>query len=483
MSERPQNPILEITNRLEPRMFIDAVLCRAHYIAVCLVICPTLALLFAFLSPSTYSASATVRIQSNVSLNALIDQGPVADWVLNSRIPVVLEILNSRPVARAVLFELGEIGPDDSPQAVSFAIDQFHSQLRVFPLSGGLVQIQYTSRDPDKVVRCIRLLMQLLRESMVRPQVESLDASVEFLRQQLERIRVELQQGEQEMHDYLARSDSQRPEVYEAALEHYAGLLRNYSESQSDLVAAEQRLEIVRTRLATYDPRRADLDRQLAAARANVESLARTYTDDHPDVARARTRLAAVERERDEYVANPNSFEIADIERIMASRGGSEIVQTELNDYRTAVSEVEGLRQRVELVRSQIDDTLGSLSTFAESARIIGNMQRDTEAKASVYTRLMAQYEEAQVSRELTIHEEERQVWVLEQPDEQDPPERKKVGLKLALVGGVFAGIMLSFLFIVVGEFFDRTVRLAGEAGRIAGAPVIAVLPPLSRGA
>lgn len=156
------------------------------------------------------------------------------------------------------------------------------------------------------------------------------------------------------------------------------------------------------------------------------------------------------------------------------------MIQEELSAYREALTEVEGLRQRVELMRSQIDDTLASLTTFAASAQTIANMQRDAEAKSTVYTRLMAQFEEAQVNRELTVHEEERQVWVIEQPDEQDPPERKKIGLKIALVGGVFAGLLLSFVAVAVGEFFEKTVRLASEAGHVANAPVIGVLPPMS---
>lgn len=257
MSDRPLNPLLEITSRLEPRLFIDAVLTRWQVIALCLVVCPSFALLFAFLAPANYSASATVRIQSNVSLNALLDQGPQADWELNSKIPVVLEVLNSRPVARSILFELGEIGPQATPREIDLAIEVFHSQLRVFPLAGGIVEIQFQSKDPDKVVRCIRLLMAALREAMVRPQVESLDASVEFLRDQLERIRQELSENETEMQDFLGQSDSQRPEVYEAALDHYSSLLGDYSSAQSDLVAAEQALGISRGRLASYDPRRA----------------------------------------------------------------------------------------------------------------------------------------------------------------------------------------------------------------------------------
>ncbi|MCB9519406.1 MAG: hypothetical protein H6700_06035 [Myxococcales bacterium] len=480
MSDRPLNPLLEITSRLEPRLFIDAVLTRWQVIALCLVVCPSFALLFAFLAPANYSASATVRIQSNVSLNALLDQGPQADWELNSKIPVVLEVLNSRPVARSILFELGEIGPQATPREIDLAIEVFHSQLRVFPLAGGIVEIQFQSKDPDKVVRCIRLLMAALREAMVRPQVESLDASVEFLRDQLERIRQELSENETEMQDFLGQSDSQRPEVYEAALDHYSSLLGDYSSAQSDLVAAEQALEISRGRLASYDPRRAELDRQLSSARGALDSLSRTYTDDHPEVVRARNRVAAVERERNDYMANPDNFEIEDIERILASRRSDEVIQEELSAYREALTEVEGLRQRVELMRSQIDDTLASLTTFAASAQTIANMQRDAEAKSTVYTRLMAQFEEAQVNRELTVHEEERQVWVIEQPDEQDPPERKKIGLKIALVGGVFAGLLLSFVAVAVGEFFEKTVRLASEAGHVANAPVIGVLPPMS---
>lgn len=483
MNSPASNPLREITDHLDPRIFIDAVLSRWPIVALFAIIVPTVAIVFASLQPPAYSARAVVRVQSQVSLNAMLDQGPVADWEFNSQMPVVLEVLHSRPVARNILTELGTLNPSDSAEYVNLEIALFHQRLQINPLGGGIVEIKYSSRNPDDVVRCIRMLMEALREAMIRPQIESLDASVEFLAQQLERIRAELDTSESAMQGFQDEGASnQRPEVYAATLQHYSELLERYSEGQSNLVAAEQRLRVARERLAAYDPERSELDRRHRSARSELDSLLRSYTEDHPQVIAAQERFDRIDREREEYLANPSEFDIADIERILnRNRRDDEIIQSELTQYRNALSEVEAGRQAVELMGEQIDEALASLGQFADSAAAISNMERDSEAKSEVYTRLLAQYEEALVTRELTLHEEQRHVWIIEQPNEEDPPERDEVGLKVAAVGGLFAGLLFAGLWIVVAEFFNRSVRVPGEAERLARVPVIGVMPPLQR--
>jgi uncharacterized protein involved in exopolysaccharide biosynthesis len=478
--KRLSNPILEITSRIDPRLFIDAVLSRWHVVFCCVLITTVVATSLSLVSPATYSARAVIKIQSNVSLNAILDNGPVADWEYSSQIPVVMEVLNSRPVARAILMELGDISVTDSPERVDLMVELFHSNLAVFPNAGGIVEIEFKSRNPDVVVRVMRMLMTELRAAMVAPQVESLDASVEFLGIHLDRIRHELDLGEEQMRAYTSESTNQRPEVYEATLEHYAEMLGQYSSAQSSLVAAEERLRVAHERLASYDPTWSDLAERIARAGSNLGSLQSSYTDDHPEVREARSRLQAAEEALVLYQASPTAFEIADIERILRRNSNNEMMQEELTAYRSALTEAQAVHSTVELMSSQIEDTLESLARFSESATVIANMMQDMEAKSTVYAQLLAQHEQAVVNRSLTVHEEERHVWIIEQPNEEDPPERSKPSIKIAVAGGVMAGLMLAAFLIVLAEFFGKTVRVPMEAEDVAGGvSVIASMPPL----
>lgn len=478
MTDKARNPLQELTQELEPRLFIDAVMARWHVLALCVIVVPIIAVVVAVFDRPTYTARAVVRVQSEVRLEALLDSRN-NQFDVNSRIPVVLEVLNSRPLARSILLELGHIQATDVPNWVDLQIDLFQDRLQVFPLSGGIVEIRYSSATPDDVVRTMRLLMDGLQRSMVAPQVQTLDASATFLASQLDRIRSELSTLEAQLLEFHSESSNQRPEVYEATLEHYATLLREYASAQTELVAAEQRIRLARDRLARYDPRRSELERRLAAAQRELASLQGTYRDEHPEVVAARSTLANRQRELDAYLANPTDFAIEDIERILG-RSRDELLGEELSNYRDALRDVEGLRQQVEFMSAQIDETLVTLAGFADSSQRLANLQREVDAKSAVYTRLLAQYEEALVSRELTANEESRQVWIIEQPDETDPPARTKLGIKRSGVAGVFAGLLLGAIFIVVAEFFGRSVRSAREASRIAGGvPVIGTIPPL----
>ncbi|MFT6399367.1 MAG: hypothetical protein ACJAYU_004132 [Bradymonadia bacterium] len=481
-ADRQRNPLLEITSRIDPRLFIDAVLSRWYVIVLSVLVTTTLALALSLSAPASYSARAIIKIQSNVSLNAILDNGPRADWEYNSQIPVVLEVLNSRPVARAILTELEDISAGDSPEHVDLMVALFHQNLMVFPTAAGIIEIEFKSRDQDVVVRVMRMLMTELRGAMVAPQVESLDASVEFLGIQLERIRSELDAAEAEMRAYTSQSTNQRPEVYAATLEHYAEMLSEYSSAQSERVAAQERLRIGHERLAGFDPTWSSLEERVSRAQSNLNRLSTTYTDNHQEVRSAQSSLDAAQEAMTLYESNPTSFDIADIERILRSQGslGNEMMREELNAYRTALTEAQAMHSTVELISSQIEDTLESLATFSESATVIANMQQDMEAKSSVYTRLLAQYEEAVVNRSLTVHEEERHIWIIEQPNEEDPPERSQASLKKAGVGGILLGMIMAGFLIVLAEFFGKTVRVPMEAeDKAGGVAVIGTMPPL----
>lgn len=480
-TERPLNPLLEFTSRIDPRLFIDAVLSRWYVFVISVLVTTIVAVGFAVTAPASYSARAVIKIQSNVSLNAILDNGPRADWEYNSQIPVVLEVLNSRPVARTILTELGDISPGDPPEIVDLMVRLFHQNLMVFPTAAGILEIEFKSRNQEVVVRVMRMLMIELRTAMVAPQLESLDASVEFLGIQLERIRSELDTAEEEMRAYTSESTNQRPEVYSATLNHYAEMLGEYSSAESELVAAEERLRIAHERLAGFDPTWSGLEERVSNAQSNLNRLSQAYTDNHPEVRSAQSSLEAAQAALAVYQASPTSFEIDDIERILRSQGsrGNEMMQEELNAYRRALTEAQAMQSTVELMSSQIGDTLESLATFSESATVIANMQQDMEAKSTVYTQLLAQHEQAVVNRSLTLHEEERHIWIIEQPNEEDPPERSKPSIKIAGIGGIFMGMIMGAFLIVLAEFFGKTVRVPMEAeDKAGGVRVIGTMPP-----
>ncbi len=476
------SPLAEITNKLDSRIFFDAALTRWRWIALAVVICPTVGIIYATLSAPYYTARATVKVESQVSLSRILDEGPAPEWELNSQLPVVMTVIQSRPVVRRILLQLGELSETDDPLTVDIAVARFHSRVRVFTLPGGIVEISFRSEDPDVVVQTLHMLIDELKDAMLRPKQESLDASVEFLATQLDRIREELDEGELAIEEFQAESDTQRPEVYEATLEHYSALLGEYTSTQSDLAAADQELVVARDRLQAYDSEARDLEDRLESARRHYNSLMRDYTDDHPEVVSARLTVEGRQEALDNYRGQGEALDINDFDRLVRqTREGRnrELLQGELSAYRDALSEAEGQRERVALIRSQLDETLASLSAFSANEQALNQMLRDVEAKSTVYSRLLAQYEDALVNRELTLQTEGRQVWVIEQPGRTDPPEKQKLGRKVAAITSLFFALIAALGAIIVAEFLDRTVRVPSEAERLTELPLIGVLPPL----
>ena len=235
-------------------------------------------------------------------------------------------------------------------------------------------------------------------------------------------------------------------------------------------------MNIARERLLGFNPEIRGLRRTLERAERALERARESYAEDHPslitaqdDYARARTGYRAEGDGAEELTLN----DIIDL----ADRGG-DAMQEEIEAYTGARDEMEGLRPQVELLAQQLEELWADLREYAGNDQILTQLMRDVEAKSSAYTRLYERYQDAIATQALSIQEEARQVWVIEEP--MVPRGSGRVGLKKAGVAGIVLGLLLMFVVIVAAEFLDPSVRLPDEATSVAaGVPVILNMPHL----
>jgi uncharacterized protein involved in exopolysaccharide biosynthesis len=127
------------------------------------------------------------------------------------------------------------------------------------------------------------------------------------------------------------------------------------------------------------------------------------------------------------------------------------------------------------LLQKRTISSLDSVKSFAANEQTLNRLVRDLNAKSKVYTNLLERYEDALVTRELTRHDESKQVWIVEKPS--GPVPAKRVSLVLVLLFAPIVGLSLGLLLALGIEFFDGTVREESEADELAGAPVLGTMP------
>jgi len=224
-------------------------------------------------------------------------------------------------------------------------------------------------------------------------------------------------------------------------------------DAQISALQRENNMLMRRTERAPRDPAVAAAEAQLASARA-------IYSDSHPDVAIARQRLAAAERNA---TANP----IDEGAALAAAQIASNNVQiAELGRARSMEmaqsSAVAGAKARAPVVMEEIDQ----LDTRANALRA----QYQDVANKLLNARTAARMEAEQKGERLTVTDPPLV------PDSPLSPNRP-----MLVLGGIFAGAAAGFGLALLVELMLRPIRDVAELEQLFGVPPLVVVPTLGR--
>jgi uncharacterized protein involved in exopolysaccharide biosynthesis len=467
-----------LASSIDFRLVFDAFITKWRALAVAIILTPILGLAANYATLASYRSQATILIQNSVVASPYLNEIST-QWEINTRLPVVQTVVESRAVGERILRELGELPDDASPAARDWMIRDFQQRVTVTPYPGGVIEIRFESPVPENAQRGIQLLMETVREEIIRPQRDSLDAEVSFLEDQTQRVAREIEADELRIREFREANAGATPELLRSNIELYSQLRNQFESAQSELASQEQQLRVARERLLAYDPQVQRIGDQIESVQTELRSLRRTYADGHPSVEAAASQLARLEAQREARVHGESALNINDFERLLRSGSirSTEILNAELTTYRNAVSNTEGLRERVDSLRGRLAEIDESLQSLTGNEERLAAMTQTLETRRSHFQRLLLQYEESIISRELTLQEQNRQVWVIEAPE--IPSKSDRLPYRLVLFAGLFGGFVVGVMVIGFSEFIDRTVRVPREAEEIAGVPTIASLPPL----
>lgn len=443
-----------------------------------------------FMLPMTWKSQAKVFVQESKAVNPFLEDMTV-DWSAQSRIQVLSTVLRSQSTLTQVLRELGELTPDDSPARVDARVRSFRAETEVFSLGGGVVQISVSAGTAESSERNLQVLMETFISEMLRPQKQAVEGATRFLKSQLDRLRGELVSLENETATFKSTNAGELPEVYRVNLDALLQLRKALMEAEMDLESSRRQKRLAEERLRKLNPVSRELEGRLIEARTHLAQLRSLYTEEQLDVVATRSTVKELERQSRASQQRPGTFDLESLEALAsraspdkdsparaqkAGGGGTDLLASDVLAYKSLLSDIEGHEGKVELLRGKIDEASRSVKAFASNEQSLNRLLRDLDIKTHLYRTLLEKYEEAVVTRELSLYDEDNQVWIIEPPNL--PTRPLKAPLVLVVLGGVVGGAVLGVLLVLLAEFFAAGVR-RHEVEALAGAKVIAVLPEL----
>lgn len=452
---------------------------RRRLIALCVGVVLALALLTGVLTKPLYQATVVLDVEKDRA--SLLDAGGGDRFLFDPySLPTQVQLMRSREIGERVvrklkLLENKELNPTrmglaagtrDKPaataqEATTAFAEMIRGRIEVTPVKDtNILRLSWVGPSPQLAADVANAVAEAYIEWSVEAKFNVVSLAGEFLRNQIDQLKKELDAKQQQLLAYGRQKDIISADGSNASVQNLEALNREYAVAVADRVAKEARYHEVRT--APPESIADTLSNGLVTGlRAEVGKLERDYAEKlnlykpewpamqqlQVQITKGREHLNAVIQET---VAKARDNAKADYETALRREGSlkSALVPQKQEVMTSNVNAVEynNLRLQVEAKRQQLDNLLKQEAQTEMTSRLRG--ERVSSARI--------------VDRALPV-------WV------PFKPSYRRNGL-LGLFGGGILGVGLA-LFLA---YMDRTLRTAEDVTRHLQLPPLGIIPTLA---
>ncbi len=258
-------------------------------------------LIFYSVLPKTYEASTLILVSAPQIPEEYV-RSPINDS-MGIRLRSLKEAVLSRPYLEKLIAAVhGEGLPEERVDSLMRRIRR-NLQARVTDVNErrgtGMFELIYEDEDPELAAQLANELAQLFIAENVRLRQGQAETLVLTLQDLVSEVRGELQIKERQISSFKARHLHALPDHRQANLQLLATRRADLEAAERSISSAQDRLNLLRAQkrenevLAVPDRESATggLTSRIAAARQQLETLRERYTDQHPEVLAAESRL------------------------------------------------------------------------------------------------------------------------------------------------------------------------------------------------
>ena len=412
-----------------------------------IVLCTVIAIVIAFVLPKTYQSNTLVRIKSTnssmSSIAAMIAGVGINVGGVSSASPEnYMELMKSREVLEPIMAQVDM--PEEDKEKLTTE-DFIKKYLEITNTNKtDLINIAAYGKTPEEAQMISQSVADNFLTLMTNLNKEDNSSTLKFLNDRMSIAKEEMETAENKLQAYQQEKGIYSPDDQAKAL---IDRLSAYDKNIAQLEAQEQansaklqdvtgQLEQQNSSLLEYNISDNDAIMNLRTAIVNKQvelvGLQQRYTEEHPDVIRAREELAELKKSLDREIQSAVNSKSATLTPVQGNLL-MEKVQTETEKAVTSAS--------LDALKAKQQEAEGNISTLSADSVEYMRLLRDQTITSEVYTNLVKAYEntriqEAQESMDIQI------IDAANLPKEDMPAKPNK---KLIAAIGFVVGIMISF--------------------------------------
>ncbi|WP_346684134.1 GumC family protein [Megamonas hypermegale] len=413
-----------------------------------IVICTVLAIVIAFVLPKTYQSNTLVRIKSSGSSNLSGYAAMAAGFGIDiggssSASPEnYIELMKSREVLEPIMEQI-DMPEEDKEKLTTESFTKKYLEITNTKKTD-LINIAAYGKTPEEAQMISQAVADNFLTLMTKLNKEDNSSVLKFLNDRMSIAKEEMETAENKLQAYQQEKGIYSPDDQTKAL---VDKVDDYDKKIAQLEAQEQansaklqdvtgQLEQQNSSLLEYNISDNDAIMNLRTAIVNKQvelvGLQQRYTEEHPDVIRAREELAELKKSLDREIQSAVNSKSATLTPVQGNLL-MEKVQTETAEAVTSAS--------LDALKAKQQEAEGNMSTLSADSVEYMRLLREKNITSEVYTNLVKAYEntriqEAQESMDIQI------IDAANLPREDMPARPNK---KLIVVIGFVLGVMISF--------------------------------------
>ncbi|RMD97079.1 MAG: hypothetical protein D6812_15880, partial [Deltaproteobacteria bacterium] len=340
-------------------------------------------------------------------------------------------------------------------------------------------QIFYEGRDPRVVAEVAKALTEQFINADIRYREEQTRSTSAFFEDELAKREQQLREIEAKISEFKQRYMAELPDNLPVSLRLLDQLQLQLQTNTENLRSAEERklilerqLQDLRENAQVVEDIRTERDRiaeELDAARENLKTLKRTYTDKHPDVIRMKKMIAKLEARLAEAEKNPivgNASKQNDPYRQQIAEVEAQLKLAQHRIHELRDNEVK-IKQKIEEYRKRVEN-----APLRDAE--LTDLQRDYEETKRHYDELLKKKLDAELAAKLEQRQKGEQFELLEQarpPQKPYRPNRPRIVLL-----GFALGFALGAAIALLRDLLDTSFRTVEDLQLTFEIPVLATI-------
>jgi polysaccharide chain length determinant protein (PEP-CTERM system associated) len=403
------------------------------------------------MQPKCYRSSTLILVESEKVPEAFMPK--MATQGAGRRLQTIRQEMLSRTRLEAVIREVDPYG--SGPDQLSTSVERLRNATSITVRGNDAFVIEVTHVQPTKAQAVASRLATLFIEEAARDRESQVREAYEFFDSELSDLRRQLEEREQTLRRYKERHMGTLPEQTPANLATLQRLQLEHQTTSENLRAANQRLmEFEANPSQAVAAPAAELER----LRSELQSLRARYTDEHPDVRAALSRLRALEgsspSEQDQKLEEGRSLQLEQ-----------------------ARADVTRLRNRLAELERSIETFQARVEQAPRTEQEIATLSRDFQKLNERYLNLLNKKLEAQMNAKMEQRWKGEQFRILDPANLPERPYWPRPALFVAL--GLALGLLAGLVVAIGSDFLDSTLKGVRDVEELLPFPVLAVIPSL----